>query len=128
MMLLKAATVAVTTTGAAGSGAGNADSDSFLGEIAGIAVNHDANAPTTTDITITDKRTGITIWALNNSKTDVYVAPRIGAVLADNTAILASEVNALLTVPYCVDQGVNVAIAGGNSITNHVVVTVYYRK
>lgn len=128
MLLLKSATVGVTTTGSAGSAAGNADSESFVGQIEGFAINHDANAPTTTDITITDKRTGITLWALNNSKTDVYVAPRIGAVTAANAPILASEVNAILAVPYCVDQGVNVAVAQGNSITNHVVVTVFYRK
>lgn len=127
-MLLKSATVAVTATGADGSAAGNADSDSFVGQIEGIAINHHANAPATTDITITDKRTGITLWTLNNSKTDVYVAPRIQAVKSDNTNVLASDANGLHPIPYCVDQGVNVAVAQGNSITNHVVVTVYYRK
>lgn len=128
MMLLKSATVAVSAAGVDGSAAGNADSDSFLGQIEGIAVNHHANAPATTDITITDKRTGVTLWTLNNSKTDVYVAPRIKAVDAANADILSSTANGLHPIPYCVDQGVNVAVAQGNSITNAVVVTVFYRK
>lgn len=128
MTILKSVTVGVTTTGAAGSGAGNADSDSFVGEIHSIRVNHDANAPATTDITITDKRTGTTIWTLNNSNTDVTIAPRLTAVTSANAAILSAEANGLHPVPYAVDQGINVAVAGGNSITNHVVVTAYYRK
>jgi len=128
MGILKSEVVAVTTTGAAGSGAGNADSSSFVGEIVGFAINHDANAPATTDITITDKRTGIVILNINNSATDVYVTPRKLAVDSANANILASDVNGRVATPYVVDQGVNVAIAGGNSITNHVVVTVHYRR
>lgn len=128
MGILKSTTVAVTTTGADGSGAGNADSDSFVGEIVGIYVNHHANAPATTDVTITDKRTGVTIWTLNNSATDVYVVPTKQAVDSTNTNILSSTANGLHPRPYVVDQGVNVSIAQGNSITNHAVVTVHYRK
>jgi hypothetical protein len=127
MGILKSTTIAVTATGADGSAAGNADSDVFKGEIVGIEVNHHANAPATTDITITSKRTGITIWALNNSNSDVYKVPAIGKVTSANAAILDSEVNAIAEAPYVVDQGVNVAIAQGNSITNHTVVTVHYR-
>ena len=53
MGILKSVTIGVTATGSAGSGAGNSDSETFNGEIAGIYVNHHANAPATTDITIT---------------------------------------------------------------------------
>lgn len=128
MGILKSATIGVTTTGAAGSGAGNSDSETFVGEIVGIYVNHDANAPATTDITITDKRTGVTLLNVNNSLTDAYFAPRAKAVDSANANLLSSEVNGVWPQPYVVDQGVNVAIAGGNSITNHAVVTVFYRK
>lgn len=128
MTILKSVTVGVTTTGSAGSGAGNADSDAFVGEIVGLYINHDANAPATTDITVKDKRTGVTIFNLNNSATDIYVTPRATAVTSANAAILSAEANGLHPVPYVVDQGINVAVAGGNSITNHVVVTALYRK
>lgn len=123
MGILRSATVAVTTTGTAGSGAGNADSDAFRGEIVGIYLNHDANAPATTDTVITDKRTGVEIWRGNNANTDIYVVPGIFAVDKANAALT----NMVTPSPYCVDQGVNVAVAGGNSITNHVVATVLYR-
>lgn len=124
MGILKSATIPVTTTGSAGSGAGNADSETFHGEIMGIHINHDANAPATTDITISDKRTGITILNINNSATDVFKVPGIFAV--DSAG--AGLTNDVKPQPYVVDQGVNVAVAGGNSITNHTVVTVHYRK
>ena len=50
------------------------------------------------------------------------------AVDAANADMLSAATNGLHPIPYVVDQGVNVAIAQGNSITNHVVVTVHYRK
>lgn len=128
MGILKSATVGVTTTGSAGSGAGNSDSETFAGEIVGIYVNHHANAPATTDITITDKRTGVTILNVNNSAADAYFAPRAKAVDSANANLLSSDANGVWAVPYVVDQGVNVAVAGGNSITNHAVVTVFYRR
>lgn len=128
MGILKSTTISVTATGADGSAAGNADSDAFVGQIVGIYVNHHTNAPTTSDTTITDKRTGVTIWTLNNSKTDVYKVPEIGAVDNADAALLSATANGVHSRPYHVDQGVNVAIAQGNSITNHTVVTVFYRK
>ncbi len=128
MGILKATTIAVTATGSAGSGAGNADSDTFVGEIVGVAINHHANAPATTDVVVTDKRTGIEILRINNANADVYKAPRIAAVDNANANILSSDANGVWAVPYAVDQGVNVAVAGGNSITNHCVATVFYRR
>lgn len=128
MGILRAATVAVTTSGSAGSGAGNADSDTFTGEIIGLALNHHANAPSSTDVVVTDRRTGIEILRINNANADVYKAPRVPAVDAANADILSADANGVWAMPYCVDQGVNVAVAGGNSITNHTVVTVFYRK
>lgn len=128
MGILKSATVGVTATGSNGSGAGNSDSDSFIGEIAGFYVNYASDCPNTADVTITDKRTGVTIWTLNNANTDIYVVPAIGKKTSANAAILDSEVNAVAEAPYCVDQGVNVAVAQANSATNQVVVTVFYRK
>lgn len=128
MGILKSATIGVTTTGAAGSGAANADSESFTGEIVGILVNYDPNAPNTTDVVVKDKRTGVEILRINNANTDVYKTPRSKAVDAANADLLSATANGVHPTPYCVDQGVNVDVAGGNSITNHNIVTVFYRK
>lgn len=128
MGILKSATVAVTTTGAAGSGAANANSDSFIGEIVGFYVDYAAAAPNTTDVIIKDKRTGKAIWTLNNANTDIYVSPAIGAVDSANASLLSATANGVHARPYCVDQGINVDVAGANSATNEVVVTVFYRK
>lgn len=128
MTILKAVTVGVTTTGSAGSGTGNADSELFVGEIVGVAINYDANAPNTTDVVVKDKRTGIEILRINNANTDVYKTPRSKAVDAANADLLSSDTNGVWATPYCVDQGVNVDVAGGNSITNHCVATIFYRK
>lgn len=128
MGILKSATVGVTASGSNGSAAGNANSESFVGEIQGFYVDYAADCPATADVTITDKRTGVTIWTLNNAATDIYVVPAIGKKTSANADILDSEVNAIAEAPYCVDMGVNVAVAQANSATNQVVVTVYYRK
>lgn len=128
MTILKSTTIGVTATGSNGSGAGNADSDAFIGSIEAIEVNYASDCPTTADVTITSKRTGITIWTLNNAATDRYVIPVLGAVLANDAAVLVAATNGILAKPYIVDQGVNVAVAQANSATNQVVVTVHYRK
>lgn len=128
MGILRASTIAVSTTGSAGSAAGNADSDVFIGEIVGIAINYDANAPATTDVVISDKRTGIEILRVNNANSDVYKTPRSKAVDAANADLLSSDANGVWATPYAVDRGVNVSVVQGNSITNHCVVTVFYRK
>lgn len=127
MGILRSATIAVTTTGAAGSGAGNADSETFKGEIVGVYINYDANAPATTDVVLKDKRTGTEILRINNANSDVYKTPRSKAVDAANADLLSATANGVHVTPYVVDQGVNVAVAEGNSITNHTVVTVLYR-
>src|SRR5262245_21024540 len=128
MSLIRSKTVAITGTGANGSNAGNADSESFAGEIIGAYINYHANAPNTTDVVIKEKRTGVEIYRKNNANTDIYVAPRAVAVTAAGANILASEANGLHPVPFAVDQGVNVDLAGANTDTNQVVVTVLYRE
>lgn len=124
MSILMAQTVGVTAAGAAGSGAGNADSESFKGSIEGVYLNYHASTPNTADVTVSDKRTGVAILVKSNSTTDAYYAPRIYAVDAAGAALTSN----VTPDRYCVDQGVNVAIAQGNSLTNAVVATILYRK
>jgi hypothetical protein len=129
MGILKSETIGVTSSsGSNGSAAGNADSATFVGEIAGVYFNYHANAPATTDVVLTDKRTGVEILRINNANTDVYKVPGIGAVDNANAALLSATANGVHARPYHVDQGVNVAIAGANTDSNQVVATVFYRK
>lgn len=128
MTILKSVTVGVTASGSNGSASGNADSASFLGSIEAIEVNYASDCPNTADVTITSKRSGVTIWTLNNASTDRYAIPVLGAVLANDAAVLVATANGILAKPYIVDQGVNVAVAQANSATNQVVVTIHYRK
>lgn len=128
MGILRAATVAVTTTGSNGSATGNGTSDSFDGEIVGVYVNHHANAPATTDVFVVDTRTNVTVYTKANDANDHYAAPRAVAVLSDGTNILSSTANGLHPEPYAVDQGVKVFLTGANVETNHAVVTVVYRR
>ena len=128
MGILRSQTVAVTTTGSNGTATGNGASDSFEGEIVGVIVNHHANAPATTDVFVVDTRTNVTIYSKANDANDHYAAPRIQAVTNDGTNILSATANGLHPAPYTVDQGVKVYLTGANVETNHVVVTVHYRK
>ncbi len=128
MTILKAATVGVSPTGTNGSAAANGDSDTFVGEIAGLYINYASDAPATTDVVVKDKRTGVEIFRVNNANTDIYKVPAIAAVDNANANLLSATANGVHARPYCVDQGVNVDVAGANSATNQVVVTVFYRK
>lgn len=128
MTILKSVTVGVSPTGSDGSAAANSDSDSFIGEITGVYINYGATAPNTTDVVITDKRTGVEILRVNNANTDIYKVPAIAAVDNANANLLSATANGVHARPYCVDQGVNVALAGANSGANQAVVTVFYRK
>lgn len=128
MSLIRSKTIVITQSGANGSVAGNADSESFAGEIVGAYLKYHANCPNTADVVIKDKRTGVEIYRRNNANTSIYVAPRAVAVLSDGTNILSSTANGLHPEPYAVDQGVNVDLAGANTEANQVLVTVLYRE
>ena len=94
------------------------------------ALEHQPNFNTapTTDVFVVDTRTNVTIYTKANDANDHAAAPRLQAVLSDGTNILSATANGLHPVPYSVDQGVKVFLTGANVETNHVVVTVLYRK
>lgn len=128
MTILKSVTVPVTATGANGTASGNADSETFVGEIVGAQIAYHANTPNTADLTITDKRSGTTILSRTNGNTDEYATPRQVATFANGDNVLSATENGLHPTPFAVDQGVNVALAQANTDTNGVVVTILYRK
>lgn len=80
--------VAVTTTGEAGSASGSADSVVLHGYLLDVYLDYHASAPgATTDVTITYKDRGDTILAVANNATDGRYAPRQKPVDNANAAI-----------------------------------------
>lgn len=124
MGILRAHTVTVTTTGSAGSATGNADSPVFTGEIVGIYLNWHASAPATSDVTITDKRSGVEIASEDNNVADKFIAPVIFG--EDNAG--AGLTGDVTPQRYSVDQGVNVSVLGSDALTGALVATILYRR
>jgi hypothetical protein len=112
----------VTTTGTAGSAAGNASSRAFAGEILGIGLDFHASAPATTDITITGATTGRQLYAKANSVTDVFVAPASFSVDSAGSA-LSSDITPRAL---CVGEAVKVTLAQADALTDCVVAYVFY--
>jgi len=121
---IRAKVVKVTTTGGAGSATGNADSEPFVGEIIGVYLNFHASAPATTDITITDKHSGVEIASEDNAVADKYIAP----VIFGESNAGAGLTGDVTPQRYAVGQGVNVAVSGADALTNALVATVLYRS
>ena len=84
--------VAVTTTGSAGSATGTGTLTTPSGWIEWLRYDFHASAPATTDVTIAyaDTPPGGTIHATTDTATDVTVFPRAGCVTAANAAITNS--------------------------------------
>lgn len=121
--MIRAERISVTTTGAAGSASGNADSSKFAGEILGLWVDYHASTPNTADLTITDKLSGQTIYSKANSTTDAFIPLRVFAKDSGGSA-LTSDVTPQC---YAVGGGINVSLAQGDALTGAVVVYVVYR-
>lgn len=125
MGILKATQVTVNTTGAAGSATGQADSVAFDGDIVGFYINYHGSAPATTDLVISDKLSGSTLYTKANTATDVRVTGPYAFPQGTDGVALASSVT---PVPIPASGGITVALSGCDQLTAAVVVTVYYRK
>jgi hypothetical protein len=114
--------IKVTTTGSAGSATGEATSDPIRGTILALAVDYHASAPATTDLTIS-RASGIgsNIYAKTDSKDDVEVSPRLEVVDNTGTAITGTAGRMVLA-----DDGIKVALAGCDALTDAVVVDVWW--
>lgn len=124
--MIVAETVAVTTTGSAGSASGSgASSTNLKGEILGLWINYHASAPAgTTDITITDTISGQTLYSKANSVTDVYIPLRIFG-LGNGGSALSSDVT---PQTYAIGGGITVALAQCDALTDAVKVTAVVRN
>jgi len=120
--------VDVTTTGVAASAAGNTDSIVINGRITKIALNYHADAPNTTDITITitaGTNGGVaeTIYAKANTATDVVVYPRV--VVCGSTGTAAGAGDDLYDCFACCGI-VNIALAQSDALTNAVSAVIFW--
>ena len=113
--------VRVTTTGVAGSAAGSAKSAAMNGELLDIYVDFHASAPATTDTTITLERGG-NVWAISNSVTDVFVAPRVKPVDNANAAITNAHDR------FALNGALTVTLAECDALTDAVVVYIRYLR
>ncbi len=124
MGILKAATVNVTTTGGAGVATGTGISDTFSGEIVGIFLNFHASAPATTDTTITDTASGVEIASEDNAVADKFIVPVIFGEDNDGAGLTGD----VTPQHYVVSQGVTIALAQADALTNALVATILYRR
>lgn len=124
----EAETIAVTTTGSAGSASGSGKSLKNKGELLGIYLDFHASAPGTTDITIAEtgqdaNHTPASIYAKANSVTDVYIIPgRLAVSNAD-----AALTNDVTPRNYYFGKPLNVSIAQADALTDCVKATIFTR-
>ena len=121
---IQAETIAVTTTGSAGSASGSKTGLITHGEILGLAIDYHGSAPGTTDIEVESALSGVNFYAKSNSVTDAYVAPGVFAVTAAEGS-LASNVT---PERYVIGSPVKVSLAQCDAITDAVKVTVFSRR
>lgn len=107
----------VTTTGADGSGAGEATSAPVSCALLNIYVKYHASAPNTTDVTITEvggaERTLLTLTNVNTSGNKPVRIPEVDVT---GTALASSSPF------YLPGVAIKVAVAGCNALTDAVVV------
>lgn len=111
--------VAVTTTGSAGSATGNGTSETMLGYLVDVFLDYHASAPSTTDVTIAFATRGGNILVATDTNTDTLFHPRVKAVDSAGAAITNSHDHVLL------NQAVTVSVAGADALAP--CVTAYIR-
>jgi len=127
--MIRQQTVQVDTTGTAGLAAGAANTPQpVCGKILKVRLNFHADAPNTTDVTITE-RVGSTDWETihteTSSKTDVTRYPR--RAVEDNAGATVTYDGANeIYEPFVVNGYVRVAVAQADALTDCVVVDIFY--
>lgn len=119
----------VTTTGTAGSAVGATNSNAAItGRILAIALDFNASTPATADTTITERKGTTdrqTIHVETDSTTDVVRYPRRAVEDNAENTVTYDGTNEIYE-PYVVNGKIRVAVAGGDALTDAVVVTIIY--
>jgi len=129
--MIRTEQVKVTTTGSAGSATGAANTArAIVGKILKVRLNYHANAPATTDVTITE-RVGSTDWETihteTDSKTDVTRYPRRAVEDNAETTVTYDGTNEIYE-PFVVSDHMRVAVAQADALTDCVVVDIFYEE
>jgi len=116
--------IAVTTTGAAGSATGDEDSSDVIeGELLDVYLGYHASAPgATTDVTLKVKGDSDNILVVSNNATDGRYTPRQKPVDAANAAITNAHDRWFIPV-----KKLNLAVAQCDALTAAVTATVKVR-
>jgi len=114
---LNVGSLAITTTGGAGTATGSGTVPVVPGELAFVKIDYDGTAPGTTDVTITQTAEPTALLTVTNSATDQINCPRLACVTTANGAITNSH------APLYIHGAVSVSVAQCDAITD--AVTVY---
>lgn len=116
-MNIRSYSVAIITTGSAGSATGSTTTDAIIGELIDVYLDFHASAPATTDTTIAFPSGG-NILVVTDSSTDARIAPRQKCVDNANTAITNSF------APFVLNSPLTISLAGCDALAPAVTVTI----
>lgn len=121
-MEIETKSVAITTTGSAGSATGSGTILNAEGLLLDVFIDYNGSAPATTDVTLWYSQMG-DILIVSNNNTDALLAARQTVVDKNNASI--SGGNGL----YALDgQILYVSVGGCDALTNAVILTIRYLK
>jgi len=118
-------TIAVTTTGTAGSASGSESSIRCTGRVYAVYLAYHASAPATTDVTLAMAGTpSESILTIANNATSGWYYPRRPVCLNDGTALAYDGVHKVCE-PYAVVDRLKLSVSGSNALTDCVKAYVY---
>lgn len=124
--------IAVTTTGSAGSATGSGDSEYVVnGKVLAVYLDYHASAPATTDITLKTKgRAGpsYNVLVVGNNATDVLKFPRLQVHDGVDGSAMTYDGTRKVAEPAPVADYLTVDVAGADALTGCVVVYVWYER
>lgn len=131
-MTIRSYKIGVTTSGAAGSATGEADSQPFAGRVLAVVLNPHASLPSTADTTVYitkdgDKNTNVdTVATFTNSGNTEGVIKRNPRTEVDDGAgvSLAAANKTNVFAPFVTSHGVHVEVVQADALTDAVVVEV----
>lgn len=119
--MIRTQTVAVTTTGSAGSATGSGATAVINGRLLGVYLDFGATAPASTDTTIAYTTRGGNIIVVTDSATDVLHLPRKQASDA-----AASGISGVYDLYPIIDDSLTVSVAGSNALAPAVTAYIYW--
>ncbi len=114
--------IKLSTTGSAGSATASGHAATPIGQLVALHLNY-TSQPATTDITVTapSNPAALTILTLSNANTDAWFFPKTQDHDNVGAAITGSYSDPLL------HNGVDIAVAQGDAVTDGVIATLYVR-